>query len=487
MAEEKGKITPQAEDFPKWYQDVVREGDLAEVAKVVKGCMVIKPHGYAIWEKIQADLDRRFKDTGHKNAYFPLLIPKSFITKEAEHVEGFAPELAVVTHAGGKPLPEGEEYVIRPTSETIIGHFFAKWIDSYRDLPLLINQWANVMRWELHTRLFLRTTEFLWQEGHTAHATHEDAQAEVMRMLDVYGDFAEQVMAMPVVRGIKTESEKFAGAEASFCIEAMMRDGKALQSGTSHDLGQNFGKAFDVRFQSEEGVEDFVWQTSWGVSTRLVGGLIMTHSDNSGLILPPKLAPVQAVIVPIFRKAHERETVLGVASKLRDDIAAAGVGVTLDDREGKRPGEKFYEWERKGVPLRIELGPRDIKSGEAMTRLRVAEDKVKRPLATLAADLPGVLDGFQAALYERALEFRERNTVSLDSWDEFSETFADGGSKFAWCHWDGTAETEAAIKDQTKVTVRCVPLPGQGPDPEPGACVKTGRPSPRRVLFAKAY
>jgi prolyl-tRNA synthetase len=487
MAEERGKITPQAEDFPQWYQDVVREGDLAEVARVVKGCMVIKPHGYAIWEKIQAGLDRRFKETGHQNAYFPLLIPKAFITREAEHVEGFAPELAVVTHAGGKQLPEGEEYVIRPTSETIIGHFFAKWIDSYRDLPLLINQWANVVRWELHTRLFLRTTEFLWQEGHTAHATHDEAREEVLRMLDVYGDFAEGAMAMPVVRGIKSESEKFAGALSSYCIEAMMRDGKALQAGTSHDLGQNFGKAFDVKFQSEEGREDYVWQTSWGVSTRLVGGLIMTHSDDSGLILPPGLAPIQAVIVPIFRKAHERETVMGVATKLRDEVAAGGVAVTLDDREGKRPGEKFYEWERKGVPIRIELGPRDIKSGEVMTRLRVADDKVKRPLDTLAADLPGVLDEFQSFLFDRAERFREENTVTVDTWGEFRDVFEEGESKFAWCHWDGTAETETAIKDETKVTIRCIPLPGQGPDPEPGACVKTGKPSKQRVLFAKAY
>ncbi len=487
MAEEKGKIRPQAEDFPAWYQDVVREGDLAEVAKVVKGCMVIKPHGYAIWEKIQGDLDRRFKETGHKNAYFPLLIPKGFITKEAEHVEGFAPELAVVTHAGGKPLEEGEEYVIRPTSETIIGHFFGKWIESYRDLPLLINQWANVIRWELHTRLFLRTTEFLWQEGHTAHATHEDALEEVQRMLDVYGDFAEGMMAMPVVRGIKTESEKFAGAEASFCIEAMMRDGKALQAGTSHDLGQNFGKAFDVTFQNEDKKIDYVWQTSWGVSTRLIGGLIMTHSDDSGLILPPKLAPIQAVVVPIFRKNKEKAEVMEAASRLARDIRAEGVLVELDAREGKRPGEKFYEWERKGVPMRIELGPRDIASQQVMTRLRVSEAKEKLDLNTIAKDLPGILDTFQSALLDRARQFREENTVSLDSWDDFLDVFKEGQSKFAWAHWDGTKETEAKIKEETKVTIRCIPQKGQGPDPEPGTCIKTGKPSPRKVLFAKAY
>ncbi len=487
MAEEKGKITLQAEDFPGWYQDVVREGDLAEVAKVVKGCMVIKPHGYAIWEKVQADLDRRFKETGHKNAYFPLLIPKSFIMKEAEHVEGFAPELAVVTHAGGKQLPEGEEYVIRPTSETIIGHFFAKWIESYRDLPMLINQWANVMRWELHTRMFLRTTEFLWQEGHTAHATHEEAVEETMRMLGVYGDFAEEMMAMPVVRGIKTESEKFAGAEASYCIEAMMRDGKALQAGTSHDLGQNFGKAFDVKFQNEDKKVDFVWQTSWGVSTRLIGGLIMTHSDDTGLILPPRLAPVQAVIVPIFRKAKEKGPVMEAVTKLADEIRAAGVALEVDDREGKRPGEKYYEWERKGVPIRIELGPRDIASGEAMTKLRVAENKEKMAIDSLATDLPGVLDGFQNMLLERARAFREDNTVSVDTWDDFVDVFKDGTSKFVWAHWDATRETEAAIKEETKVTIRCIPLEGQGPAAEPGKCIKTGAPSGQRVLFAKAY
>lgn len=484
---ETGKITKQADDFPAWYQDVVREGDLAEVAKIVKGCMVIKPHGYAIWEKIQADLDRRFKETGHKNAYFPLLIPMSFINKEAEHVEGFAPEIAVVTHAGGKELPKDEQYCIRPTSETIIGHFFSKWIDSYRDLPMLINQWANVMRWEMHTRMFLRTTEFLWQEGHTAHANHEEAKEEVTRMLNVYGDFAEEIMAMPVIRGVKTESEKFAGALETQCIEAMMRDGKALQAGTSHDLGQNFGKAFDVKFQSEKGREEFVWQTSWGVSTRLVGGLIMTHSDDTGLILPPKLAPIQTVIVPIARKAKEKEQVMPVVDKLAADLKKNGVDVKVDDREGKRPGEKYYEWERKGVPIRIEVGPRDVAGGEAMTKLRTADDKVKMKIDTLADDMPGVLDGFQKSLLDRALKFREDNTVSVDTWDDFKDVFANGASKFVWCHWDGTRETETKIKEETKVTVRCVPLLGQGPDPEPGKCIKTGAPSKQRVLMSKSY
>ncbi|MCP4606081.1 MAG: proline--tRNA ligase [Proteobacteria bacterium] len=487
MTEEKGKITPQKEDFPKWYQDVVREGDLAEVAKVVKGCMVIKPHGYAIWEKIQAGLDKRFKETGHKNAYFPVLIPMGFIAKEAEHIEGFAPELAIVTHAGGKMLPEGEEYVFRPTSETIIGHFFGKWIESYRDLPLLINQWANIIRWEQHTRMFLRTTEFLWQEGHTAHATHDEAMEEVLRILNLYGNFAEDVMAMPVIRGKKTDSEKFAGAECTYCIEAMMRDGKALQSGTSHDLGQNFGKAFDVTFQNEDKKIDYVWQTSWGVSTRLIGGLIMTHSDDTGLILPPRLAPVQAVVVPIFRKNKEKEQVLEVASKLRDDIAAAGVDVELDDRDGKRPGEKFYEWERKGVPIRIELGPRDIASGEVVTKLRVAEGKEKFSLDTLAKDLPGVLDKFQTFLFNRAEAFRKENTKNVDTWDDFVDVFSEGQSKFVWAHWDGTAETEAAIKEETKATIRCIPMKDECPNPEPGKCIKTGSPSERRVVFAKSY
>ncbi|MBN2802695.1 MAG: proline--tRNA ligase [Deltaproteobacteria bacterium] len=482
-----GKITKQAEDFPAWYQDVVREGDLAEVAKIVKGCMVIKPHGYAIWERIQAGLDKRFKETGHKNAYFPLLIPMSFIKKEAEHVEGFAPEIAIVTHAGGKDLPENEQYCIRPTSETIIGHFFAKWINSYRDLPLLINQWANVMRWEMHTRMFLRTTEFLWQEGHTAHATHEDAVNEVEKMLDVYAEFAKNVMAMPVIKGRKTESERFAGAVDTLCIEAMMRDGKALQAGTSHDLGQNFGKAFDVKFQTEAGAEEYVWQTSWGVSTRLVGALIMTHSDDTGLILPPKMAPIQVVIVPIARKESEKELVIPVVDKLAADLKSKGLTVEVDDREGKRPGEKYYEWERKGVPVRIEIGPRDIASGEAMIKLRVSDGKQKIAIDSLAEQLPGILDEFQTFLYERALKFREDNTVSVDTFDEFEAVFKDGGSKFVWCHYDGTKETEAAIKDKTKATIRCIPLDGQGPAKEEGKCILTGKPSKQRVLIAKAY
>jgi len=494
-----GKITARAEDYPQWYQDVIREGDLAESAKVVKGCMVIKPHGYAVWEKIQRDLDLRFKATGHRNAYFPLLVPQSFITKEAEHVEGFAPELAVVTHAGGQQLEE--PYVIRPTSETIIGHFFAKWIDSYRDLPMLINQWANVMRWELRTRLFLRTTEFLWQEGHTAHATHDEAKREVRQMLEVYGDFAEQMLAMPVIRGIKTDTEKFAGALESLCIEAMMQDGKALQAGTSHDLGQNFGRAFDVRFQNEEGELDYVWQTSWGVSTRLIGGLIMTHSDDAGLVLPPRMAPLHAVIVPISRNDDQRAQVMEAAHQLKRELELVDIGeadaayrdflaVHIDDRD-MRPGAKYYEWERKGVPMRIEHGPKDLDKGQVCVKMRIDTDAVAGkqflPRDAFLASARDRMRDFQDALLANAKARREAAMVHIDDWAEFQRVFAGDASTFAWCHWDGTAETEKAIKDATKVTIRCIPLEGQGPDPEPGKCVFSGNPSTRRVLMAKAY
>jgi len=490
MAE--AKITPRSEDYAQWYQDVIANAQLAEQAGVVKGCMVIRPHGFAIWEKMQADMDRRFKETGHKNAYFPLLIPMSFIEKEAEHVEGFAPELAIVTHAGGKELEE--KYCIRPTSETIIGYFFSKWISSYRDLPLLINQWANVMRWELRTRIFLRTGEFLWQEGHTAHATHEEAKEEVMRMLDVYAAFCRETMAMPVIRGFKSAHERFAGALETVCIEAMMQDGKALQSGTSHDLGQNFGKAFDVQFQDQDGNRDYVWQTSWGTSTRLVGALIMAHSDDDGLVLPPKLAPIHVAIVPIYRKDDERSAVMEAAAKIAAELRDDGLTVEVDDREGMKPGAKYYDWERKGVPLRLELGPRDLESGTVMAKRRLSDVdergkpvKEKLPMADIGIHVGKVLDELQESLYERALAFREANTVSVDTWDEFREVFADGNSKFVWAHWDGTTETELAIKDETKATVRCIPLEGEGPVPEPGACVKTGAPSARRVLFAKNY
>jgi prolyl-tRNA synthetase len=494
-----GKISTREEDYPQWYQDVVREGVMAEPAKVVKGCMVIRPHGYAIWEKIQRDLDARFKNTGHQNAYFPLLVPQSFITKEAEHVEGFAPELAVVTHAGGSELEE--PYVIRPTSETIIGHFFAKWITSHRDLPLLINQWANVMRWEKRTRMFLRTTEFLWQEGHTAHASHEEGLEEVVRMLNVYGDFVEEVLAMPVVRGIKTQSEKFAGALESYCIEAYMQDGKALQAGTSHDLGQNFGKAFEVKFQNTEGELEYVWQTSWGVSTRLIGGLIMTHSDDDGLVLPPRVAPIHAVIVPIFRKEGEREQVMEAAQRIKEalqtiDIAPETaryrdfVEVHIDDRD-MRPGAKYYEWERKGVPMRIELGPRDLAKGQVCVKMRVptaaGEGKEFIPETDFIEGMQQRLLTYQAELLEAARARMAAATITIDSWEEFEKVFAGEGSKFAWCHWDGTPETEAKIKELTKVTIRCIGLDGQGPAPEEGTCILTGKPSARRVLMAKSY
>jgi len=490
MAE--AKITPRSENYSQWYQDVIAQAELAEAAGVVKGCMVIRPNGFAIWEKIQADLDGRFKATGHKNACFPLLIPMSFLEKEAEHVEGFAPELAVVTRAGGKELEE--PYVIRPTSETIIGHFFSKWIDSHRDLPLLINQWCNVMRWELRTRIFLRTSEFLWQEGHTAHATHEEAQEEVQRMLDIYRDCCHEVLAMPVIRGLKTANERFAGAVETYSIEAMMQDGKALQSGTSHDLGQNFGKAFNVMFQNESGEREYVWQTSWGASTRLIGAVIMSHSDDNGLVVPPRLAPIHVVFVPIYRKDGERATVLEAANKLAATLREDGLTVEVDDREGMKPGAKYFDWERKGVPLRLEIGPRDLEQRAVMSKLRVSElDERGRPKKeSLSWDNLGVqvgerLDGFQQTLFDNALARRQAAEVSIDSWDDFVSSFEETQGSFVWAHWDGTDETELEIKAATKATIRCIPLPGEGPEPEPGVCIKSGKPSTQRVLFAKAY
>jgi prolyl-tRNA synthetase len=500
MAE--ARITPRSKDYAQWYRDVIREAQLAEPAEVVKGCMVIRPNGYAVWEKMQADLDRRFKETGHQNAYFPLLIPLSFLAKEAQHVQGFAMECAVVTHAGlravdGKLELKGEleePYVVRPTSETIIGHFFSKWIDSWRDLPMLLNQWANVMRWELRTRLFLRTGEFLWQEGHTAHATHEESLAEVRRMLDVYRDFAHEVMAMPVIQGIKTANERFAGAIETFCIESIMQDGKALQAGTSHDLGQNFGKAFNVMFQSQAGEREYVWQTSWGVSTRLVGALVMAHSDDEGLVLPPKLAPIHVVIVPIWKNDEEKARVLEVAGKIAQELKDDGLAVKVDDRDGIKPGAKYYEWERMGVPLRMEVGPRDVDAGTVMVKRRIApvgpdgraqKETLRREGVGIAVGR--ILDEFQVFLFERAQAVRDANSLSVDSWAEFEKVFEGPGSKFVWAHWDGTTETELAIKEQTKATVRCIPLAGQGPTPEAGTCVKTGKPSAQRVLFSKNY
>jgi prolyl-tRNA synthetase len=477
------KITPRTEDFAAWYQDVVLEGDMAEPAEVVKGCMVIKPNGYAIWELLQRELDDRFKATGHENAYFPLLIPQSFLKKEAEHVEGFSPELAVVTIAGGKQLEE--PYVIRPTSETIIGHFFARWIHSYRDLPLLLNQWANVIRWELRTRMFLRTTEFLWQEGHTAHSSHEEALEETLCMLDVYADVAENVMAMPVIKGMKTLSEKFAGAVRSYSIEAMMQNGLALQAGTSHDLGQNFGKAFDVQFQTKEGKLDYVWQTSWGVSTRLIGGLVMTHSDDKGLVLPPKLAPRKAVLVPIFRKEDEREKVMEVAGKIAREL-----GVHVDGRESETPGSKFFHWERRGVPVVFELGPRDVASGNIVIKRRDTGSKEVIPQAEVAAKLAFTLDAMQQDMLARARLRLKENTVLANSIQEVERilnnevTAEKGDGKFVMAHLKDDPANDARIKE-FKASVRNIPMVDEFDGP--GKCIVTGEQVDRRVVIAKAY
>ncbi len=493
-------ITPRKQDFSKWYQDVIRQGDLAESAEVVRGCMVIKPHGYAIWERIQAELDRRFKATGHKNAYFPLLIPLSFLAREAAHVEGFAMECAVVTHSGLKAVtdeagkvtvevknPLEEPYVVRPTSETIIGHFFGKWIQSHRDLPMLINQWANVMRWEMRTRMFLRTSEFLWQEGHTAHATHEEALEEVKRMLEVYVDVAENVLAMPVIRGRKTDHEKFAGAVSSYCIEAMMQDGKALQAGTSHDLGQNFGKAFNVQYQTKDGKLDYVWQTSWGVSTRLVGGLIMTHSDDAGLVLPPAVAPIHVVVIPIFKNDAERARVVEAGAQAKRACEEAGLIAVLDDRDGLRPGAKHFEWEQKGVPVRLEIGPRDVEAGACVVKRRDLSPKEKSSvsLSGIGAEAKRLMGEIQQSLLRKAREMRDSRVVRVDTYEDFKRMLeVDGVGNFLLAHWDGTSETEKRIKEETRATIRCIPVDAE---PEEGRCVLTGRPSSRRVLFAQAY
>jgi prolyl-tRNA synthetase len=475
-------ITPREKDFATWYQDVVIQGDMAEPAEIVKGCMVIKPNGYAVWEHIQRELDDRIKATGHENVYLPLLIPESFMKREAEHVEGFSPELAVVTIAGGKELEE--PYVIRPTSETLIGHFFAKWIQSYRDLPLLINQWANVMRWEMRTRMFLRTGEFLWQEGHTAHATHEEAMEEVLRMLAVYADVCENIIAMPVLQGRKTGSEKFAGAVSTFSIEAMMQNGLALQAGTSHDLGQNFGKAFNVQFQSKDGKLDYVWQTSWGVTTRLVGALIMTHSDDKGLVLPPKVAPRKAVIVPIYRKDEERSQVMEVASKLAKEL-----GAHLDTREGQSPGAKFFHWERRGVPVVFELGPRDVAAGKIVIKRRDTGAKEPIQQSEAAGRLAATLESMQKDLYAKAKQRLDANTVLANSLQEVEGVLADataekGGGKFVMAHAKDAPEVDARMKE-FKATIRNIPLA----DAYDGAgkCIVTGEPVDRRVVIAKAY
>lgn len=476
-------IATQAEDYSRWYTDVVQKAELADYSPV-KGSMVIRPYGYGLWENMRAGLDARFKATGHVNAYFPMLIPESFFHKEAEHVEGFSPELAVVTHGGGKKLEE--PLVIRPTSETIIWSMYKKWIQSHRDLPLLINQWANVVRWELRTRLFLRTTEFLWQEGHTAHATAAEAEEETLRMLDVYADFAETEMALPVIKGLKTEQEKFAGAVRTYCIEALMGDGKALQSGTSHNLGQNFARAFDVSFQNEQGERELVWATSWGVSTRLVGALVMAHGDDDGLILPPRLAPVQIVIVPIYKTDDGRSATVTEAHRVGDILRAAGLRVQVDDRDNFKPGWKYAEWELKGVPLRLEIGPKDLEKRSVFSARRDTREKQALPVDALATLASEKLVAIQKDIFAKALAFRKQMTTHVDSWDEFKEVLeAKGG--FLVAHWDGTAETESAIQEETKATIRCIPLAADPADLEPGACVYSGRASARRVLFAKSY
>ncbi|HPH53303.1 MAG: proline--tRNA ligase [Bacteroidales bacterium] len=489
------EVTSREENYSQWYNNLVLKADLAEQS-AVRGCMVIKPYGYAIWEKMQNQLDKMFKETGHVNAYFPLFIPKSFLSREAEHVEGFAKECAVVTHHRLMADPDGsglvvdpsakleEELVVRPTSETIIWNTYKNWIQSWRDLPILCNQWANVVRWEMRTRLFLRTAEFLWQEGHTAHATEQEAIDETQMIVELYAQFAREYMAMPVVVGRKSESERFAGAVDTLCIEALMQDGKALQAGTSHFLGQNFAKAFDVQFANKEGGLDYVWATSWGVSTRLMGALIMTHSDNHGLILPPKLAPYHVVMVPIFKTEEEHTQLLERMYELKKELEAAGLSVKVDDRDNLRPGFKFAEWELKGVPARIVIGPRDLAAGVVELARRDNLNKESVPQEGLAERLLALMDDIQENIYAKALKFREENTFKVDSWDEFKEKIEEGG--FLLCHWDGTAETEAKIKDETKATVRCIPL-DSFVCKEEGKCIYSGKPSHERVLFARAY
>lgn len=495
-------LTPRSENYAEWYNDLVKKADLADNS-VVRGCMVIKPNGYAIWENMQAALDGMFKATGHKNAYFPLLIPKSFLSREAQHVEGFAKECAVVTHYRLKDSPQGvvvdpeakleEELIIRPTSETIIWHSFKNWIQSYRDLPLKINQWANVMRWEMRPRLFLRTAEFLWQEGHTAHATYEDAEEESRTILAIYKRFAEEFMCVPVIDGLKSKGETFAGADHTYTIEAMTQDLRAIQAGTSHHLGQNFAKAFDVTFQSAEGKIEHVYATSWGVSTRLIGTMLMVHSDDQGLICPPRLAPTQVVIIPIGR-GEERETVLAECRKLAEKLQAsmwkgAPVRVEIDDREKESPGFKFNYWEMRGACLRVEIGPRDLQAGQGMLAKRHDGVKVTVPLRGLVESVHMALDGAQVALFEKAAKMRDDNTKRVDSWEEFCSVFSsEGGAGYVLAHWDGSQESENAINEATKASIRCIPLiPLDPSDNEPGVCVYSGKPSKQRVIFARAY
>ncbi|WP_455630127.1 proline--tRNA ligase [Parabacteroides sp.] len=493
MAKELKELTPRSVNYSQWYQDLVIKADLAENS-AVRGCMVIKPYGYAIWEKMQRILDDMFKETGHVNAYFPLLIPKSFLSKEAEHVEGFAKECAVVTHYRLKTNHDGtgvvvdpaakleEELIIRPTSETIIWNTYRNWIQSYRDLPILCNQWANVMRWEMRTRLFLRTAEFLWQEGHTAHATREEAEIEAKKMQEVYANFAENYMAMPVIKGVKSESERFAGALDTYTIEAMMQDGKALQAGTSHFLGQNFGKAFDVTFIDKNGKSDYAWATSWGVSTRLIGALIMSHSDDNGLVLPPHLAPIQVVIVPIYRSAEQlaqiSEKVAGIVAKLK----VLGISVKYDDADNKKPGWKFAEYELKGVPVRLAMGGRDLENNTIEVMRRDTLEKETITCDGIEEYVKNLLEEIQANIFKKAYDHREANIINVDTYEEFKEKIEDG--VFIMAHWDGTPETEELIKNETKATIRCIPLAG---DKTPGKCMVTGKPSACRVLFARAY
>ncbi len=487
-------FTTRAENYSQWYNDIVKKADLAENS-AVRGCMVIKPYGYAIWEKMHDALDKMFKETGHTNAYFPLFIPKSFLSREAEHVEGFAKECAVITHYRLKNDPNGggvvvdpeakleEELIVRPTSETIIWSTYKNWIQSYRDLPVLCNQWANVVRWEMRTRLFLRTAEFLWQEGHTAHATEQEAREETAKMLGVYADFAEKYMAMPVVRGVKSPNERFAGAIDTYCIEALMQDGKALQAGTSHFLGQNFAKAFDVQFLNKENKLEYVWATSWGVSTRLIGALIMTHSDDNGLVLPPKLAPIQVVIIPIYKNEEQLKQISEKVEVLTKKLQARGISVKYDDDDSQRSGWKFNEYEVKGVPVRVAIGPRDLENNQAEVARRDTLEKASYALDTLDETIEKLLVEIQANLYNRSLQFRDANIRKADTWDEFV-SLLDNEAGFVYAHWDGTTETEEKIKELAKATIRCIPFDNPLED---GKCILTGKPSKQRVLFARAY
>ncbi|MDH5379318.1 MAG: proline--tRNA ligase [Cyclobacteriaceae bacterium] len=487
-------ITKRSEDYSQWYNDIVKKADLAEHSPV-RGCMIIKPYGYSIWEKIQQNLDIMFKETGHTNAYFPLFVPKSYLSKEADHVEGFAKECAVVTHYRLKNAEDGsgvivdpeakleEELIIRPTSETVIWNTYKNWIQSYRDLPILLNQWANVVRWEMRTRLFLRTAEFLWQEGHTAHATSQEAIDETIQMLDVYGQFAEEFMAMPVIKGKKSESEKFPGAIDTYCIEALMQDGKALQSGTSHFLGQNFAKAFDVKYADKEGKLEYVWGTSWGVSTRLMGALIMAHSDDLGLVLPPKLAPIQVVIIPVYRNDEQKEQIAEKAKVIMKDLKAKGISVKFDDRDTHKPGWKFAEYELKGVPVRLALGPRDLENNTVEVARRDTLEKEFVSLDTATDHIVELMDKIQNNIFDKAHAFRAENTVEVDTYDEFKAVLDDKGG-FISAHWDGTSETEELIKKETKATIRCIPMDQKL---EEGKCIYSGKLSKGRVIFARAY